>query len=725
MPRPRSSLRSRCLWTLVALVLRLIYRLRIAGAERVPADGGVLVCCSHQSLVDGGVLGVALPRPATYITYQRYVDIPVLGTLLRWCGCVPVDEKGSRRALAATIATATEAAAAGGAVCIFPEGKLTRSGQTDRFQAGCERIAERAGVPILPAAIDGLWGAGLGLSHDPRARWRLRWRPRVDLRFGAPLPSTATAGQVRARCVALLHDIARERAADQRDTLIAAALRGLRRRSFAPVVRDAKGALGGLALAGLAAALRRRLRLDEGETAVGIVLPPGRGGAIANLCVAMAGRTAVNLNHTAGETQLRRMLELAGVRTIISSRLYRTRIRLPDLPARVIDLEDVLPGVGKAEILARGAAALLGPAPAADPDAVAALVFTSGSTGDPKGVELTHRQILANVHAIAEAFAVAEDDCLATPLPLFHSFGLVPGLWMPLCHRVCVAGQADPSDGAALGALLAEAKATILVGTATFARSWMRRIEPAQAARLRMTIVGAEKCPADLRAAWSARYGSPLLEGYGCTELCPVVSVNLPAITRGGLTDDRARDGSVGRPLPGIHVAAVDIATGAELPPGEEGMLVVWSPARMRGYLGRPDLTAKVLLRDGYITGDRGRVDDDGFIAITGRISRFAKIGGEMVPLDLVQEAVLSALAAAGHGESGECAVAAASDPGRGERLVVLHTGIDADWAGLFDRLDLAPLWRPRAKDVRQVEALPKLGTGKLDLAALARLAAG
>ncbi len=506
-----------------------------------------------------------------------------------------------------------------------------------------------------------------------------------------------------------------------RRTLGDAAAAGLRANALRLAVMDAGGRLTGLLAAGLADALRVRLRLTPDEAALGIVLPPGRGGMLANVACAWAGRTAVNLNHTAGAAQMAGMCQAAGLRTVVTSRIYRQRIKLPDLPVRLIDLEDVLPGIPRIEILARGLARLLTPAPAADPDAVACLVFTSGSTGVPKGVELTHRQVLAQCDGIAAAFRARPDDRACSPLPLFHSFGLVPGLWFPLASGLPLAAQPDPNDGAALAKLVETLRPTLLMGTPTFARGWMRRIEPAQAAGLRMTIVGAERCPAELRASWRERYGSPLLEGYGCTELAPVAAVNLPAFTKGRVTEERSRDGSVGRPLPGVHIAAVDPESGRVLPPGDEGLLVVWSPARMRGYRDRDDLTTAALCDGGYRTGDRGRVDADGFVTITGRLSRFAKIGGEMVPLDLVQEAVQGALLTAG--ATCESAVAAVPDPTKGEKLVVLHTGWDGDWEALLTALPVAPLWKPRAKDAKRVEAIPRLGTGKMDLAGIAALA--
>ncbi len=710
-------------WLLRALVrcaLRLCFRLRVEGTHRVPVRGGVLLAANHLSLLDGIILWAFAPRPSRFLVWARWVQAPVIGWLLRRGGAIAIDETAGHRALAGAMTAATDCARAGQAVGIFPEGKLSRSGQLDRFQAGCERITSRAGVPVVPVGLHGLWDIPI-VSHSPRPWWGWRWRPVVRMRFGDPLPASTTAPALRQAVDRIVHDLGMAAVAADRRTLGSAAVAGLRANAFRLAVMDAGGRLTGLLAAGLADALRVRLRLAADEDALGIVLPPGRGGMLANVACAWAGRTAVNLNHTAGAAQLAAMCRKAGLRTVVTSRIYRQKIKLPELPVRLIDLEEILPGIPRIEILARGLARLLTPAPAADPDAVACLVFTSGSTGEPKGVELTHRQVLAQCDGIASAFRARSDDRACSPLPLFHSFGLVPGLWFPLASGLPLAAQPDPNDGAGLAKLMETLRPTLLMGTPTFARGWMRRIEPAQAAALRMTILGAERCPGELRTAWRERYGSPLLEGYGCTELAPVATVNLPAFTKGRVTEERSRDGSVGRPLPGVHIAAVDPESGRVLPPGEEGLLVVWSPSRMRGYRDRDDLTAAALCDGGYRTGDRGRVDADGFVTITGRLSRFAKIGGEMVPLDLVQEAVQGALITAG--ATCESAVTAVPDPTKGEKLVVLHTGWDGDWESLLAGLSLAPLWKPRAKDAKRVDAIPRLGTGKMDLAGIAALA--
>jgi len=516
----------------------------------------------------------------------------------------------------------------------------------------------------------------------------------------------------------LTYDEARDRAERDTRTLGRAFLRHARAGPWRLAVMDARGAVSRLRLAAAALAIWPLFEIAADEEHVGIMLPPGPGGAIVNLAVALAGRTAVNLNHTTGEAQVGRMCQLAEVRTIVSSKQYLDRIGQPALPGRVLYAEDLVPRLGKAKVVWQMLRVLGLPHAWLDrarPGQVAVIIFSSGTTGDPKGVQLTHRQILAMCDAIFDHMDLRPGvDGVSSPLPLFHSFGLIPGTWLGLTEGALVANQADPRDGKALGALVERSRTTFLISTPTFVHGYMRRIEPAELAHLRFAAVSAERCPPELKAAFKTRYGKDLLEAYGTTEI-GAVAINTP-------TD--IREGSVGRTVPGVEVFTMDPERGTILPQGETGLVVVRSPARMLGYLGRPDLTEAAFVHGGYNTGDMGRVDADGYLYITGRLARFAKSGGEMVPLDLV-EAALGAWVEARFGDAYQVAVGAAPSTRRGEKLVVMHTGVPCPPDELLDEAlaDLPPIFKPKPSDVHAVDAIPVLGTGKRDLAAIKRMA--
>jgi acyl-[acyl-carrier-protein]-phospholipid O-acyltransferase/long-chain-fatty-acid--[acyl-carrier-protein] ligase len=711
---------------LITLLLKLAYRVQVIGAEHVPATGGCLVVCNHLGYTDGAILAASLPRPGRFLVYRHFVEMPVIGFFLRAAGVIPVAAEDHRRALLASIDAAVEAAKAGEVVVIFPEGKLTRSGQTDVFHSGLERIASRAGVPIIPAHLDGLYGTIASRS----AHWLFPrpLRP-VTLRIGAPLPATTDAATARSGVMDLGYQAAQTEADHDRRTLGQAALARARRHPLATCVIDSQGRLSMWQAMACARALVSRLGLAADEKRVGIMLPPGRAGTLVNLALALDGRTAVNLNHSAGSPQVAGMAAMAGVRTVISAAAYLKRIGNPVPPGRTVLVEDELSHLSRIRLLWCAIENLLLPGWIIDrarADDVAAIIFSSGSTGDPKGVQLTHRQILANCRATSRALNLEPfQDVLLSPLPLFHSFGLVPGMWLGLVDGLTVAAHPDPRDGEGIGRLCATARATFSISTPSFVRGWMRRVPAEQLKTLRFAVVGAERCPAELRAEFKAKYGADLLEGYGCTELAPVVAINLLTVERDHEREVRSRDGSVGRALPGVQVIVVDPDTHQPLPPGADGLLVVKSPARMLGYLDRPDLTDQAFILGGYNTGDIGQVDAEGFIRITGRLARFAKVAGEMVPLDNVEAALQAALRQACPESTAELAMASVNDATRGERLVVLHTGIEADPATLLPALDAFPaLWRPKAGDFRKVAEIPKLGTGKRDLGALRLMAA-
>ena len=512
-------------------------------------------------------------------------------------------------------------------------------------------------------------------------------------------------------------------------TLGRATLEMVRKYPQSDAMRDVSGGLKRVKLAGLALALQSVLGLEADENRVGVLLPPGKAGTIVNLALALMGRTAVNLNHTAGVEGLKRMCDLGEVKTIITAGAYTDKIGKPDLDVRWVDVQTVLPKMSKMHVLFQMFKVLFFPLAFLDQahaDDVACLIFSSGSTGDPKGVQLTHRQILSNMVNTKVHHGFQEDvDQILTPLPLFHSFGISVGVWLPLIGGFGFVAHPDPRDGRTIGELAEKYKATVLIGTPTFVRGYMRRVPAEQFASIRFVIVGAEKCPDDLRAAFKEKYQGELLEGYGCTELAPVVSLNQLNLEMDGVLQIRNKPGSVGRAIPGVEILTLDPDTKEILPQGETGLVLVRSPARMLGYLGRQDLTDEAFLHGGYNTGDIGYVDADGFLFITGRLARFAKIGGEMIPLDLVEEKMRDVLQdVAGMEDEHDLAMASVFDESRGEKLVLIYTTLPCTPGELIAQVkDIPALYKPKEREAYQVDAIPVLGTGKRDLKKLAELA--
>jgi acyl-[acyl-carrier-protein]-phospholipid O-acyltransferase/long-chain-fatty-acid--[acyl-carrier-protein] ligase len=422
----------------------------------------------------------------------------------------------------------------------------------------------------------------------------------------------------------------------------------------------------------------------------------------------------------------------AGLRTIVTSRKFveKAKLELPDGPS-ILWLEDIANAIGAAQKALAMALALLAPVRVVERacgqhgritmDDLATIIFSSGSTGEPKGVMLSHFNIDANVQAVSQVLPLDAKDRILGILPFFHSFGYLV-FWYVTLNGVAIIFHPSPLDVTAVGDLCAKYRLTLLVCTPTFLQLYQRRCTPEQLSTLRVVLTGAEKLPLRLCQSFEDRFGISPIEGYGVTECAPVIAVNCPDFRATGFFQPASRRGTVGRPLPGISVRIVDPDTFDRLPPGTPGMLLVKGPNVMKGYLGRDDLTSQAI-RDGwYITGDIASLDDDGFLTITDRLSRFSKIGGEMVPHRRVEEALQLA--------SGEelqvFAVTGVPDERKGEQLAVLHTLDDSVIPQLIAKAaasGLPNLFVPSRSHFVRVEALPVLGTGKLDLRALKRIA--
>jgi acyl-CoA synthetase (AMP-forming)/AMP-acid ligase II/predicted MFS family arabinose efflux permease len=465
---------------------------------------------------------------------------------------------------------------------------------------------------------------------------------------------------------------------------------------------------------------RRLKKIWQGQEMVGILLPPSVPGAYVNYAAVLCGKIPVNLNYTASNESLASCAEQCHLETVITTQLLLDKLPVKP-PGKTILLEEVAanPSIGE-----RILALMLWPLPgfllerilsgkrAAKLDDLATIIFSSGSTGDPKGVMLTHFNIASNISQMNQVFMLNRDDTILGVLPFFHAFGFTVSVWLPSVLSVGVAYHPSPIDVGAVATLVRDYSVTILVSTPTFLQHYLRKCAPEDFGSLQLVIVGAEKLPERVALAFEERFGVRPLEGYGCTECSPVVAVN---VREQGSRLVGAKLGRIGRPLPGISVSIVDPETRAPLPLDTAGLLLVRGPNVMQGYLGKPEKTADVLQDGWYSTGDIATLDSDGFLTITDRLSRFSKIGGEMVPHIKVEEKLHEI---AGLAEM-SLVVTGVPDGKKGERLVVLHTLSDADIATVLEKLpqaDLPNLWMPRGNQFFYVSELPHLGTGKLDL---------
>jgi acyl-[acyl-carrier-protein]-phospholipid O-acyltransferase/long-chain-fatty-acid--[acyl-carrier-protein] ligase len=716
----------------VLLVLaHTLYRLRVIGRENVPAEGPALLTPNHVSFVDGLFLIGSTDRPIRFVVYAEYFQKPLMGVFLRSMRAIPISGTGGPKAILQAFREAGKALDAGELVCIFPEGQVTRTGMTLPFQRGLERIVKGRTVPIIPVHLDRVTSSIFSPLRSGRLPERIPLP--VTVSFGAPLPSGTPLFEIRKSIQSLACDAWALRKADSRPlhhVFIRQARRGPFLLALADALRSRVSRVGALASAlALARALRPRW---EGQENAGILLPTGVAAALVNLAATLSGRAAVNLNFTVGPAALGSAARQAGLRNVVTSRVFleKAKVQLPE-GVEPVWVEDVTAAVSRAERFKALAVAWLAPvrlverfagaARRATVDDPAAVIFSSGSTGEPKGVVLTHFNVVSNAEAIAQVFRTRPEDRILDVLPPFHSFGYLT-LWLGLTRGLAVVCHPNPVEAAVIGGLVERYAATILLATPTFLQVYLRRCPPAQFGSLRLVVAGAERLGEPLARAFEDTFGVRPLEGYGATECAPVIAVSTPDYRARGFFQPGARRGFVGHALPGVELRVVDPDTGAVLGPNEPGMVHVRGPNVMRGYLGRDDLTGAAF-RDGwYVTGDVGLVDEDGFLKITGRLSRFSKIGGEMVPHGRVEEALNDAIGAEGQ----VFAVTAVDDEGKGEALAVLTTADDATVAKALENVrsfGLPNLFIPRRDRFVKVDALPVLGTGKLDLRALRQTA--
>ena len=585
--------------------------------------------------------------------------------------------------------------------------------------------------PLHPVAL-GLLGGALDFSFVPAV-----FEPvGRTLHLGAPVPrAEATAEWLRTALYDLNEEAFLARA-DLGGHLGAACLRGLKKKWFQPVFidgfLDSRVVKGGMLVAA-AWRLASWLRRNVPEPRVGLVLPPGLGASVANLACVLAGKTPVNFNFTAGRALNEAALRHGEVRAVITGAAMIAKARDFPWPERTIDLKELLTGFPKWSILLRWLAGLVLPAallrrvigvPAQGGDREAALLFTSGSSGDPKGVVLTHRNLLGNIAQTDAVLSRVPIGSLLACLPIFHSFGCTVTFWWPMLGGPTAVTYVSPMETAKLIELIEKHQVGLLLNTPTFLRNFLRKAEPAQLRSLRLIVTGAEKLPQDLAAEVEKKFGVPVCEGFGMTEATPVVAVNLvdfrldpadPAY------EGPRRKGSVGRLIPGMSVRIRHPETGAPQSLNQSGMIWLRGVNIFPGYLDDPRRTAQVLEDGWYQTGDVGRVDDDGFLFIEGRLSRFSKLAGEMVPHGVLEEMIVRAFPELG--EDFHPVVLGVEDAGKGEALVVLTT-LPLDTQTLRARLieKGAPnLWIPRR--IRLVEAIPHFATGKVDLRACRALA--
>jgi acyl-[acyl-carrier-protein]-phospholipid O-acyltransferase/long-chain-fatty-acid--[acyl-carrier-protein] ligase len=708
---PQETLRSVFRW-----YFQTFHGVTVAGLEHLPKPGQpAVIVVNHQSFADGVFVGAFLTGAPVFAvnihTAQRWWARPFLAAVRNF----PVDP-----ASPFSTKTMIHAVKQGQSLVVFPEGRITTTGALMKVYEGAGMVADKAGAVIVPVRIDGLQFTPLSRLGG---RIRRRLFPHLSLTVLPPVVldiDPALRGRPRRRVVGTVLQGIMEHTgfatANTGRSLFTALLdASARYGASTPIIEDiARTPLSYRRVILGAAVLGRRLaQLTPPGRPVGVMLPNANGAVVTFMALQAFGRVPAMLNFSAGAEGMLAACAAAQVSTVLSSRAFIERAKLGAVVERMspvirfVWLEDVRAGLGLGAKLrgwfdARAPHRLPGARMA--PDGSAVVLFTSGSEGTPKGVVLSHRNILANIAQVAAVVDFNAADRVFNAMPMFHSFGLTGGTLLPLLSGVRTFFYPSPLHYRIVPELIYDTNSTIAFGTDTFLTGWARFAHPYDFYAMRYIFSGAERVREATRMLYAERFGVRVLEGYGATETAPVLALNTPM---------HSRPGAAGRLLPGMEYR-LDPVDGI----AEGGRLVVRGPNVMLGYLRASAPGVVEALPEGwYDTGDICTVDAEGFVTIVARAKRFAKIAGEMVSMPAAEAL------AAGLWPNAVHAVVAVADGRKGEALVLLTTQADATPGALLAHArskGAAEIAVPRT--IRVVDALPLLGTGKIDYSAAARL---
>ncbi|MEM9015448.1 MAG: AMP-binding protein [Verrucomicrobiota bacterium] len=697
-------------------------KLELHGEEKIP-DGGTLIIPNRLTFEDVLHLEILLEGRKLVYLIERGLDYdPLLHAHLEKADVEALEfqsDEGSKEIFAKEL---HQCLAEEAVVIFIPGVARVRSGQVVTVPSKILQFLTSASAPILPLFVD----------HPEETALRVEERAdveRIVLSFGDPLQREAANLANFTENLMIASEVAFAARPILQSHLAYELVKGLKKHGTAAQFLDGNdgGELRFDKLLAASIVLSKIIKKETEKKRVGIILPPGKGGIVANIAVLLAGKIPVNLNFTAGEKAVESSIRQAELDKFITADPFvRKMSSFPWPPNRdLVLLDRVLPKVKLkigawlllSKLFSSGFLATILGVPKKGGSEEAVLLFTSGSSGDPKGVVLSHRNLLANVNQFGSRIDLKSTDKVLGCLPLFHSFGCTVTMWYPVIEGVSVVTYPSPLDVPKLAELIKEHEVNLLIATPTFLRGYLRRAEKDQLTSLKMVITGAEKLPKKVAESFEARFDMPVLEGYGLTETSPVTNVNLPD----GSGDERNpiipnhRFGSVGLFIPGMAVRIKDPDTQEPLPVHSSGMIWLKGSNIFEGYLGQPEKTDEVIRNGWFMTGDIGRVDEDGFLYIEGRLSRFSKIGGEMVPHETVEDLLNKAL---GHSDDERrIAIVGVPDEAKGEALILLSANPDVDLKNLRTKLTedgIPALWIP--KKIVDVDEIPILASGKLDI---------
>lgn len=721
---------------LVFIIRHVCYTVRLDGMENVPQTGPALFLANHVSILDALILIGLSKRRIHFLMQSEFYNMKYFHLLFKRMGVIQVPPAGHPKQMRKFLERIRTLLRQGEFICVFPEGGVSGNGLIMQFKNGFSRmLPDDIEVPTLPVRIGMLWGSILAF-HNGKLRFSMphQFPIPVAVAVGKPVKLDLTPFQLHQIISEMGADVENEGFPSER-TIHYSFARRVKRRPFHCSFKDAnvKGSSDFMMLvkALLLSTLLRKLIAERNcGKYIGVFLPNCTNMVAVLYAILYADHIPAVLNYSVGEGARNASIQKADIKLILTSRKFLDKLRIPELPNMFL-LEDLAPMVTKSlkfsiflDVLLQPSRLLLSkyaPLTWRDTTQDAVLLFSSGSTGIPKGIMLTHHNLNADFFNFWRICNWTPKDTVVGNLPLFHAFGFMIGFALQSLCGTRVTYLVNPLDAQGICNAVEKDKLTLLIATPTFLQTYLRKLKPHQFDSLRLIITGAEKLRADIANKVKELTGLTVTEGFGCTELSPIVAINL-SYSQFTLGKECGRPGSVGAPLPGIHVKIVDPDTMEELPENTPGLMLVKGGLVMKGYLNDPELTAKVI-KDGYYnTGDIAYMSPDGYITISGRLSRFSKIAGEMVPHEVVEMHISEIM----QSEDRSIAVTGAKDAKRGEKVIVFYSNPDLDPEFVIAELqkrEMAPLWIPKKNDFIKLDKIPLLGTGKIDLQKINKLA--
>lgn len=718
----------------VKFIIGLRYKLEVDGIKNIPSSGGVLLLGNHVSWIDWAVILMSSPREVKFVIYKPIYDKWYLTWILKIFKTIPISNSASKFAMQNIAKELDE----GHMVVLFPEGGITRNGHLGEFKKGFEKILEftQTDVKVISFYIRGLWESMFSRASK---KYKESYRNRcVTVSFSQVMKKeNANIISIKNEIIELSTKAWKEHISNL-DILSTTILDKLKELGNKKLFSDTTGLeLSGYKFLTVSILFKTLLKkYTKGEN-IGLLIPSTCAGAFLNFAVLMLGKRVVNLNYTSELDLLKQAVEKADIKSLVVSRKFIEKLEQKGIYIKelfeivdVIYVEDLKSEISKIKGLSILLLVKILPnfllkaifIKRVKKDDTVAILFSSGSESAPKGVELTSDNILGNTQQIAALLNVNDEDIIVGSLPIFHAFGITVTTFLPLVEGIRCIAHPDPTDGASIGKLVYENKATIMFGTSTFFRLYTKnsKVNSLMFQSLRFTVAGAEKLRDDVRIEFKKKFDKEILEGFGTTETTPVASCNLPnEISPDFFMQVGEKKGTVGLPIPGTLVKIVDPETFKELEVEEEGMVLISGIQVMKGYLKDEAKTNEVLKKiDGhtfYITGDKGKVDKDGFLTIIDRYSRFAKLAGEMISLGAIEQKLASLIGL--DDESKDYIITSLEDEKKGEKIILLISGVDEVFVQklkeeikkTFDNKLMIPSY------IKIVEDIPKLGSGKKD----------